>query len=154
MLYIKIVQLFIRNTLGNTQRGLVFLKLKIFVFWKRFFHFFAFFIIYNLKNSYFICEIFRKFQQNHFSCYSKGIGVLKFANFHLLETLFQFYLPFSPFTMEMTQMLYINFFQHFKRNTLGNTQQGLVFLNLKVFIFWKHFFQFFIVYNLNNSYFI
>jgi len=36
----------------------------------------------------------------------------------------------------MTHMLYIKIVQHFKRNTLGNTQRGLVFLKLKIFIFW------------------
>jgi len=33
-------------------------------------------------------------------------------------------------------MLYITIVQHFIRNTLGNTQRRLVFLNLKNFIFW------------------
>jgi len=52
------------------------------------------FTVYNLNNSYFIYEICSKFQQKHLGCYSKGIGVFKFENFHLLVTLFQFFLSF------------------------------------------------------------
>ena len=57
-------------------------------FGNAFFHFFALFTVYNLKNSHLTYEICGKFQQNHFIRYSKGIGVFKFENFHLLETLF------------------------------------------------------------------
>jgi len=33
--------------------------------------------------------------------------------------------------------------QNFNRTTLAVTEMELVFLHLKVFIFWKHFFNFF-----------
>jgi len=35
----------------------------------------------------------------------------------------------------MTHLLYIKFVQHFIRNKLGNTHMGLVFSNLKIFMF-------------------
>ena len=48
---------------------------------------------------------------------------------------------------------------HFNRNKLGNTQRGLVFLNLKKFHLLVTFFSYFLftvftVYNLNKLYFI
>jgi len=73
MLYIKIGQHLIRNTLGNSPRRLVFSNLKNFIF---------------LKDSHVIYKKCSTFHIKHFGQYLKGIGVLQFENFHLLVTLF------------------------------------------------------------------
>ena len=76
MLYIKINQHFKRNTMGNTQRELVFLNLKIFIFWKCIFHFF-----YHLNNSYLYKKIVQNFKRYTLGNYQRGLVFLKLKIF-------------------------------------------------------------------------
>ena len=101
MLYIKIGQHLIRNTLGNSPRRLVFSNLKNFIF---------------LKDSYIIYKNWSTFHIKHFDPYIKRICVLQFENFHLLVTLSNFFFNLSPFRIQMTNVVYKNFSTFLKKH--------------------------------------
>jgi len=73
---------------------LVFLNLKISSFGNTFLSIFTLFIVYKLNDSYFTYKNGSTFQKKHVGYDLEEIGVFKFENFHLLVTLFEFFLPF------------------------------------------------------------
>jgi len=69
---------------------------------------FTLFTVYNLNNSYFVYEICSKFQQNHFSRYSKGIGVIKFVIITISLYFFNFFTLFTVYNLNDSYVIYKN----------------------------------------------
>jgi len=90
----KFVKNFNRTTLGNTQRGLVYLKLKIFIL-TFFFVFFIILTVYNLNNSYFIILIVQNFYRTTLDVTQRELLVLNLKIFIFWKQILNFFYPFQ-----------------------------------------------------------
>ena len=61
--------------------------------------------------------------------YLKGISVFKFENFHILETLFYFFLTFSTvYNLKNSDFIYA-MYSKFQQNHFDNYSKGIVVFN-------------------------